>query len=198
MQNALFEKEALAEQEGPISVGQLLKGTRESLGISLETAAHTLRISASHLIRLEVDHDTLVCDVYTLGFLRSYAKFLGLNANALIQKFREQVAPNSPSDLVFLTPSSEKETPSLRILVFSLLVFLGIALFTGYQWWSPHQENFPQIPPHRPTPTSLSPSREPPPPTPPKIIEKPPSFPRIQGIRNGALPNPKKGDTDPF
>lgn len=139
MKNALFKEDTLAIQED-VSVGHLLKEHREALGIPLEIVAHNLRIGIAHLEKLEADHETLVSDVYTLGFLRIYAKFLNLNANALIQKFKKQFAPAPPSSLIFPTPPPEQGIAGMRILLWSVSVFIIIASISGYQWWKIHQE----------------------------------------------------------
>jgi cytoskeletal protein RodZ len=139
MKNALFKEDTLDIQED-VSVGHLLKEHREALGIPLEIVAHNLRIGIAHLEKLEADHETLVSDVYTLGFLRIYAKFLNLNANALIQKFKKQFAPAPPSCLIFPTPPAEQGIAGTRILLWSVGLFIIIAGISGYQWWKIHQE----------------------------------------------------------
>lgn len=124
-----------------LSVGQLLKEARLTQSVALEDIAKDLRINKRILEKLEADCDTLVCDVYTLGFIRSYAQLLELNATALIQKFKDQTAQRSPL-LSFPTPLPEQGTPNLRILFLSLFVLALVGSFAGYQWWR-HHHNIP-------------------------------------------------------
>lgn len=122
----------------PISVGQLLKEARQAHGLSLEAVSATLCISLHHLTKLEEDHESLVCDVYTLGFLRSYAKLLNLNGNSLIQKFKDQVSPLKPSEFILPAPLPERGMPGHRILIISLALFALISTLAGFQWWRLH------------------------------------------------------------
>lgn len=114
------------------SVGKILKEARETQGIVLEEVAKILCISKRQLIKLESDHESLVCDVYNVGFLRSYAKLLNLNENGLIQKFKDQTTSFPSSHLVFPTPLSKKGMPSFRIIAVSLLALVSVII--GYEW----------------------------------------------------------------
>lgn len=133
-----MENESIATPQD-ISVGQLLKEARIAQGTSLEDVAEDLRINKRILEKLESDCETLVCDVYTLGFIRSYAQFLDLNATALIQKFRDQTNQNS-SHFSFPTPLPEQGKPNLRILFLSLFVLVLVGGVAGYTWWEMHHK----------------------------------------------------------
>ncbi len=114
------------------SVGKLLREAREARGISLEDVEKTLRISKRQLGKLESDHESLICDVYNVGFLRSYAKLLNLNENILIQRFKDQTTSYPSVKLVFPTPLTKRGMPSFRILALSLLVLVSVIV--GYEW----------------------------------------------------------------
>lgn len=115
------------------SLGQLLRETREGKGFSLEAVAKKLRINKRHLEKLENDPETLTCDVYTLGFLRSYAQFLNLNAGDLIQQLRDKTTYIPLPQLTFPVPLPERDRPSFRILFLSFFVLA--ALILGYEWF---------------------------------------------------------------
>ncbi|OJW52655.1 MAG: hypothetical protein BGO67_09310 [Alphaproteobacteria bacterium 41-28] len=114
------------------SVGDLLKEARLSQGLSLEEIAKTLCISKRHLVHLEEDQENLVCDVYTLGFLKSYVQYLGLNEKDFCKMFKSQAIHLPPSHLPFPAPLPGKGIPSLRILGFSFLLLLGVIV--GWEW----------------------------------------------------------------
>ena len=66
-------------------LGERLRAARESQGISLAQAAAETRILQRYLVALEDgDYQNLPGDVYTRGFIRNYAAFLGLSADELI------------------------------------------------------------------------------------------------------------------
>jgi cytoskeleton protein RodZ len=124
------------------SVGQALKSARVERGLSLESIADKLRISKSSLTHLEENHDNLVCDVYTIGFLRSYAQFLGLDPDNLIQKFKNQATLPKASQLAFPAPLPGRGMPSFRILGLTLLALLVI--IAGWEWFG-YQETAPLL-----------------------------------------------------
>lgn len=82
------------------SVGQELKRQRMALELSLDEVAESTKIRAWYLEALEDDNrERLPADVYALGFLRAYARHLGLDATALVDRWRAQsrdVAAASP------------------------------------------------------------------------------------------------------
>ena len=60
-------------------IGQYLKRVREEKGISLKTVAEETKIRVRYLQALEEgDYAALPGNVYARGFLRSYARFLGV------------------------------------------------------------------------------------------------------------------------
>lgn len=113
-------------------VGQLLKEAREARGLTLEAIGKILRISKTQLRSLEESNENIVCDVYTLGFLRSYAKFLGLDEKELSKKFKEQALHPQHTYPRFPAPLPERGMPSMKILGLSGLVLLFV--IAGWQW----------------------------------------------------------------
>ncbi len=115
------------------SAGQPLKAARLAQGIKLEEIAKKLRISKRHLIHLEEDQETLICDVYTLGFLKSYAQFLGLDDKDLCQQFKNKAISPPPPDFPFPAPLPGKGMPSFRILALSFCFFVVVTI--GWEWY---------------------------------------------------------------
>jgi cytoskeleton protein RodZ len=111
---------------------QLLKETREAQKLSIDDVAEKLRINKNYLRALENNEENLTCDVYTLGFLKSYATYLGLDSENLCKKFKEKAVPPHISPLSFPAPSPGKGMPSRKILVLSFSVL--IATIGGW-WW---------------------------------------------------------------
>ncbi len=114
------------------SVGQILKDARQSQGLSLEEIAVTLCISKRYLAYLEDDKENLVGDVYTIGFLRSYAQYLGLDHKDLSKMFKNQAIHPPPSQLPFPAPLPGKGIPSFRVLGFCFFILL--AVIGGWKW----------------------------------------------------------------
>lgn len=73
-------------------VVQQLRKAREAKGIELKEVEEIIKIRSKYLQALEEgDYSTLPGGVYTVGFLRSYARFLDLDAESLVSAFRKKV-----------------------------------------------------------------------------------------------------------
>lgn len=120
-------------EQGPPSVGEILKAARLERGLTLEQVSESLRINKRHLSHLEENEASLVCDVYTLGFLKMYAQYLELSTQDVIEKFKNQAVhhPKS-SQLIFPAPLPGRGIPSFRILALSL--FALVTIIIGWKW----------------------------------------------------------------
>jgi cytoskeleton protein RodZ len=112
--------------------GSDLRAARERLGWELADVAAMLRIRPAYLDALESGRlNQLPGNVYALGFLRSYATALGLDAEEVARRFRAE-AGEIPrhSELVFPVPVPERGLPA------GALILLGLILAGGaYVGW---------------------------------------------------------------
>lgn len=123
------------EENTPPSVGQILKAARLKRGLTLEQISNSLFIPKRLLSHIEEDAEHLVCDVYTLGFVKLYAQHLGLNTQEITEAFKSQTAHHpSSSQLIFPALLPGQGMPNFRILALSLVVLLAIIL--GWTWMS--------------------------------------------------------------
>lgn len=68
-------------------IGEVLRSTRERRGLSIDQVAQDTRISTRFLEALEAEQfDELPAPVYVRGFLRSYAGYLRLDAQPLLDR----------------------------------------------------------------------------------------------------------------
>src|SRR2546430_9564379 len=75
------------------SFGEELRREREIRGISLKEIADATKISKRFLEAIERnDHKTLPAPVFTRGFVREYAKYLGLNAEEMVNRYNYAAA----------------------------------------------------------------------------------------------------------
>ena len=71
-------------------IGEKLKETRESIGISIEEAAEDLKIRPAQLENIEEGNKDAFKDIFYLKFfIRDYAKYLGLNYDEMVEEFNE-------------------------------------------------------------------------------------------------------------
>jgi cytoskeleton protein RodZ len=74
-------------------LGQILRQARENKGLSLEEAYEETRINAQYLEALENgEYSSLPSATHTRGFLKNYARFLGLDPNPLIERYSQSQA----------------------------------------------------------------------------------------------------------
>lgn len=116
----------------PRGVGVLLRETRESIGCDLNQAGATLRIRVVYLQAIEDGrYDRLPGSVYAVGFIRSYAEFLGLDGLEIVRRFKQETEGLVlKRDLSFPMPLTEHSVPGGTIL---LLAF--ILAICGYGIW---------------------------------------------------------------
>ncbi|MBF0168428.1 MAG: DUF4115 domain-containing protein [Alphaproteobacteria bacterium] len=127
-----------------------MKATRSSLGQDLKQVSQALRIRQLFLQAIEEGRfDALPGPTYALGFVRSYADFLGLDSEEVVRRFRaESSGLAGGAELVFPTPASERRLPS-GVLVAAALA-IGAMVYGGwYAFTSPRQpiaESVPEVP----------------------------------------------------
>src|SRR2546426_6975146 len=75
------------------SFGEELRREREIRGISLKEISDATKISKRFLEAIERnDHRTLPAPVFTRGFVREYARYLGLNAEEMVTRYNYAAA----------------------------------------------------------------------------------------------------------
>lgn len=71
-------------------IGEKLKETRESIGVSIEEAAEDLKLRPSQIENIENGNMNAFKDVFYLKyFIRDYAKYLGLSYEDMVDEFNE-------------------------------------------------------------------------------------------------------------
>src|SRR5687767_1818929 len=93
------------------SFGEELRREREIRGISLKEIADATKISKRFLDALERnDHRTLPAPVFTRGFVREYSRYVGLNAEEMVNRYNFAAAND---DRIEKPPQVEKypQTP---------------------------------------------------------------------------------------
>src|SRR5213082_591821 len=75
------------------SFGEELRREREIRGISVKEIADATKISKRFLEAIERnDHKTLPAPVFTRGFVREYARYLGLNTEEMVNRYNYAAA----------------------------------------------------------------------------------------------------------
>ena len=118
-----------------LGIGDTLRDARRRQNRSLGDAASQTRIRESHLAALEQEEfDALGGDVYVKGFLRSYAKYLGVDPEPLVDVYRTTVQRDSDLSLLAARPAGATRTargPRSGIVVALVGVVLVILAVIG-------------------------------------------------------------------
>jgi cytoskeletal protein RodZ len=124
-----------------IGVGELMRLTRERLGHELQTVANQLRIRLSYLEAIEdARFRDLPGTTYAVGFVRSYADYLGLDGADIVRRFREEAARiHGQTKLVFPALTAEGKLPRAAVLLVSAV---GLAaVYSGWYYISSRQQS---------------------------------------------------------
>jgi len=108
----------------PPSVGEMLREKREQRGEDLRYVAQMLRIRYPYLKAIEEGlADDLPGPTYAIGFVRTYAEHLGLDAKDMVTRFKaEAEGLQSRNDLNFPAPIPEGKIPSGAILLVGIVI----------------------------------------------------------------------------
>ena len=121
-----------------LTVGQRLRAAREAKGMSIDEIARSLKLSPRQIVALEADDWTsLPCKTIIRGFVRNYARLLGLDAYPLMSLLEAIEMPQVPElEIVAGTPvnlSSENKADRRDYFrVFSGLLILALAILVTY------------------------------------------------------------------
>ena len=117
---------------GASRVGADLREARQRLGWQLPDVASMLRIRLPYLEAIEAGRfGDLPGDAYAVGFLRTYASALGLDADEMSRRFRAETAGvNRRTELNFPAPVPQRGVPAGAVVLLGMLLAAG-----GYVAW---------------------------------------------------------------
>jgi len=118
-------------------LGYALRERREHKGVTMQQAAEDTRIREKFLQAIESgDYQSLPGTVYTKGFLRNYAQYLGLDAEEMLALYTGERGGTDPartfSPMRPLVKRSFIFTPTVLVPV---IVLGGILLFIAYFYY---------------------------------------------------------------
>ncbi|MHA7871594.1 MAG: TonB family protein [Hyphococcus sp.] len=126
--------------ENADSVAAALSGARRAAGLSLAVVSDATKVKIDHLEAIEAsDFGALPAAPYAIGFVKSYAQFLGLDAEMVAGRFKTEIQADAPPP----APVSEHPGPAspaagegarmasifgvIAILVFAVWIVVQIA-----------------------------------------------------------------------
>ncbi len=108
-------------------VAEQLRKARQAKGIELKEVKEATKIRSKYLQALEEeDYNVLPGLVYTVGFLRSYARFLDLDADNLVSTFREEITETESGAVGDDGTQNTKSRPQFQSLITKILHYIQI------------------------------------------------------------------------
>lgn len=114
------------------TVGAFLREARETTGRSVADVALSLRIHPKFIEAIEDSrYQDLPGPTYAIGFVRTYADYLGLDIESLVGQFKaESRAADDQPDLAFLAPATVGWFPTGKVV--AICALLAVAVFGGW------------------------------------------------------------------
>ena len=121
--------------------GDRLRREREMRGITLDEITESTKISRRHLEALEGEHfDQLPGGVFNKGFVRAYARFLGIDEDQAVADYSAASNETPEPENKFPLDIHAKPNPDLNPrrsylpLVFAVAALVGVLV--GYAFWA--------------------------------------------------------------
>ncbi len=119
----------ISGDENPLeTVGQDLRAARIRRGDDLAAVSRALKIRKDHLDAVEGDRlDDLPGKTYAIGFVRSYARYLGLDATEVTERYKAEISGRQDENA--LPSASNLHEEETRRLPYGGRVLAGVVIF---------------------------------------------------------------------
>jgi cytoskeleton protein RodZ len=128
-------REISGDSESPLeSVGQDLRAARLRRGDEIAQVSRALKIRKDHLEALENDRlEDLPGKTYAIGFVRSYARYLGLDSAQYVERFKQDISGRADEQVREPAPIHQEEGRRLpqgwRIIAGVVVLLLGYGVW---------------------------------------------------------------------
>jgi cytoskeletal protein RodZ len=116
-----------------MGLGERFRAAREERGLTLSEVGEQLRIRSVYLAAIEEENwKAIGAPVYIRGFLRTYARFLGLDPEEAVGEFNSTsgVAPSSaPAAEIRISSGQRSMAPLLWIAGIVAIVLIGFVIY---------------------------------------------------------------------
>lgn len=113
-----------------LSIGARLVAAREASGLDIRAVANELHLDLAIIEALENDDTAaLPAAIFVKGYLRNYARLVGLSEEEIVNDYAQQTGDPPPLTVVTLNGSTPFfQLPSARLLRNIILVLLAVIL----------------------------------------------------------------------
>jgi transcriptional regulator with XRE-family HTH domain len=119
------------------ALGEEFRSAREARGLTLSDVAEQIHIRSVYLSAIEnEDWAAIGAPVYIRGFIRTYARFLGLDAEDAVQRFNETRPPERQAvQTVPLSALADEPSGPSRWAMIGGIAALVLVAFVAFEWW---------------------------------------------------------------
>lgn len=118
-------------------VGEILKQARKEMGLSKQDVADRLKLRISVIRELEENgFDNKPITTFTRGYIRSYAKFLGLNADEILAHLKSAEQPiENEQQMQSFSRKTWRDKDDSRVMHLTWLILAIAVSITAFWWW---------------------------------------------------------------
>lgn len=135
------------------ALGERFRAAREARGLSLSDVAEQIRIRSIYLGAIEDENWSAIgAPVYTRGFLRTYARFLGLDPEEVVAEFNANAGPVTspapqPSRESYVVPATSRNlSPLIWVASFVAVVLIGFVAYNAFTYRARAPVSTPALP----------------------------------------------------
>lgn len=120
-----------------IGPGEILKKAREAKGVTLEDMAAKLHLKSVAIANLEADdYDESISLTFTKGYLKLYAKHIGVDEGEVLSAFEKQNTKNKePAKLQSFSRRVANQASDDRLMFVTYLVVAAVIALVVVWWW---------------------------------------------------------------
>ena len=127
------EKPQVVQREA-VTFGDILRRERQLRGLTIHEASMTTKLAVKYLEALEAnDFDVLPGGVYNKGFLRTYATFIGLDPEEMVNHYLFELSSTHQEPEI--EPVPQNRGAASRGLVLAFLGTVALAALAVLVWW---------------------------------------------------------------
>ena len=124
-----IETEAVKNNKSQETAGKILHEERKKIGLSIDEVATKLNLEPKLIELLEKDeYEKFKFATYLKGYLRSYARFLNIDGDKVVNLYKEKNPEKKPNIVPDVKPKIQKNTNDKSVKLFSYIIGLSIAL----------------------------------------------------------------------
>ena len=138
-QNDILKSDSRPAGIGP---GERLQAARIKQGLSIDDIANRMHLNVQIVKAIEDNNfDDITAPIFVKGYLRAYARIVGLDEEEMIQQYANYYSHEDPPISTTSNMAPELSVADVRIKWTTYLVILGLAALLAAWWWNKNQDD---------------------------------------------------------